>query len=107
MGQVISDVNSCFISPEQLPDGGYGLVQLFFLFSVYGYVLFWAAEEIAEGSELLLLLPKARTASASAMPVSRPPRPATHVAGSVATTDSGCGRQRGASRSGVPHLAHH
>merc|ERR1712196_90455 len=58
MGQVISDVNSCFISPEQLPDGVYGLVQLFFLFSVYGYVLFWAAEEIAEGSELLLLLPK-------------------------------------------------
>jgi len=68
MGQAISDVNSCFVSPEALPDGTYGLVQIFFLFSVYGYILFWAAEEIAEGSELLLLLPKATHGPAAGQP---------------------------------------
>ncbi|KUF93790.1 hypothetical protein AM588_10005551 [Phytophthora nicotianae] len=46
-----------FIDPKDLPDGGYGLIQVLFLGAVYGFVLFNASNLISDGSELLLLVP--------------------------------------------------
>ena len=40
-----------------LPDDGYGFFQLMFLLAVYGCILFYAANMIGDGSELLLLIP--------------------------------------------------
>ncbi|CAI5742951.1 unnamed protein product [Hyaloperonospora brassicae] len=48
---------SVFIDPQDLPDTGYGLVQVLFLGAVYGSVLFTASNLISDGSELLLLVP--------------------------------------------------
>jgi len=43
-------------------DGGdvYGLIQILFLLAVYFKILGWASDQIAEGSELLLLIPAIR-----------------------------------------------
>jgi hypothetical protein len=46
-----------FIDAGSLPDDGYGLVQLLTLMAVYGYVLFFSSNMIADSSELLLLVP--------------------------------------------------
>ncbi|KAI9911853.1 hypothetical protein PsorP6_009045 [Peronosclerospora sorghi] len=50
-------MSSIFIDPKDLPDGGYGLIQVLFLGAVYGFVLFNASNLISNGSELLLLVP--------------------------------------------------
>ena len=54
MGEALSRL---FIAPSALPNDGFGLVQLLFLMGVYSYVLFHGSNMIAEGSELLLLIP--------------------------------------------------
>lgn len=54
MGDFLSKL---FVSPEDLPDNGYGIVQLLFLLIVYGYILSYASNMISDGSELLLLIP--------------------------------------------------
>ena len=46
-----------FIDPDTLPEGHNGDVQVMFLGLVYGFILFTASGWIAEGSELLLLIP--------------------------------------------------
>ncbi|CAI5737285.1 unnamed protein product [Peronospora destructor] len=50
-------MSTMFIDPKDLPDGGYGLIQVLFLGAVYGFVLFNASNLISDGSELLLLVP--------------------------------------------------
>ncbi|CAI5701077.1 unnamed protein product [Peronospora effusa] len=50
-------MSAIFIDPKDLPDGGYGLIQVLFLGAVYGFVLFNASNLISDGSELLLLVP--------------------------------------------------
>ena len=50
-------MSSIFIEPSDLPSDGYGFVQLLFLFFVYARLLIWSADLIADGSELLLLVP--------------------------------------------------
>ena len=40
----------------------YGLIQILFLLAVYFKILGWASDQIAEGSELLLLIPAIRGA---------------------------------------------
>ncbi|KAI9986662.1 hypothetical protein PInf_025617 [Phytophthora infestans] len=50
-------MSGIFIDPKDLPDDGYGLVQVLFLGAVYGFVLFNASNLISDGSELLLLVP--------------------------------------------------
>lgn len=52
-----SFLGKLFINPEQLPEGGYGLFQLLFLMFIYGCALSWGSNLIADGSELLLLIP--------------------------------------------------
>ena len=46
-----------FIDPTILPADGYGFVQLLCLTAVYGKLLFEGSNLIADGSELLLLVP--------------------------------------------------
>lgn len=46
-----------FVDPKALPEDGYGFVQLLTLMAAYGYMLFVASNLIADGSELLLLVP--------------------------------------------------
>lgn len=50
-------MSSIFIDPKDLPESGYGLIQVLFLGAVYGFVLFNASNMISDGSELLLLVP--------------------------------------------------
>ncbi|RLN69317.1 hypothetical protein BBJ29_000226 [Phytophthora kernoviae] len=50
-------MSGVFIDPKDLPDDGYGLIQVLFLGAVYGFVLFNASNLISDGSELLLLVP--------------------------------------------------
>ncbi|CAH0481005.1 unnamed protein product [Peronospora belbahrii] len=50
-------MSTIFIDPKDLPDGGYGLIQVLFLGAVYGFVLYNASNLISDGSELLLLVP--------------------------------------------------
>jgi hypothetical protein len=52
------ELSKMFIDVGTLPEGGYGFVQLMFLFACYGYVLMTASNMISDGSELLLLVPK-------------------------------------------------
>ena len=52
MGEVIGKM---FVDVSQLPNDTDGLIQVLFLGSVYGYILFNASNMISEGSELLLL----------------------------------------------------
>ncbi|KAH9150306.1 hypothetical protein AeRB84_006625 [Aphanomyces euteiches] len=54
MSEVIKQL---FIDPKELPDTGYGFIQVVFLGLVYGYVLFHSSSLISDGSELLLLVP--------------------------------------------------
>jgi len=54
MGFSLAD---CFISPDLLPEGIYGDVQLAFLLITYAYILYQASNLISDGSELLLLVP--------------------------------------------------
>jgi hypothetical protein len=53
----IFKMSGFFIDPKDLPQDGYGLIQVLFLGAVYGYVLFNASNMISDGSELLLLVP--------------------------------------------------
>lgn len=46
-----------FIEVKELPNDGYGFVQLLFLGAAYGAVLFKASNWVKDGSELLLLIP--------------------------------------------------
>jgi hypothetical protein len=46
-----------FIDPTSFPRDGGGLVQLLFLFAVYGKLLMISADMISDGAELLLLVP--------------------------------------------------
>ena len=50
-------ISDFFVDPKELPADGYGFVQLLTLLVGYGYVLFIASNLIADGSELLLLVP--------------------------------------------------
>lgn len=52
-----ANMSGIFIDPKDLPEGGYGLIQVLFLGAVYGFVLFNASNMISDGSELLLLVP--------------------------------------------------
>jgi len=52
------DSGSCFTSVHHLSPSFGGIFQLVFLAFVYGSILFQASNLIAEGSELLLLIPK-------------------------------------------------
>lgn len=54
MGDVLGKL---FIDPQDLPNDGYGFVQVLFLAAAYGFVLFNASNMISDGSELLLLVP--------------------------------------------------
>jgi hypothetical protein len=54
MGFSLDDL---FVDVYDLPDDGYGFVQLIFLTLVYGFILFVAANLISDGSEFLLLIP--------------------------------------------------
>ena len=49
-------VVTCPFDPSD-PDWAWGMVQVLFLMAGYGYVLFMASNMLADGSELLLLVP--------------------------------------------------
>jgi len=51
-------ISPFFVNPAELPEDGYGLIQMTFLMSIYIYILALAADMISDGSELLLLIPK-------------------------------------------------
>ena len=46
-----------FIDVKEFPQNGYGLFQLLFITSIYGYILYNGSNMISDGSELLLLIP--------------------------------------------------
>lgn len=52
----MSGLSQLFIPPDSIESGGDGFVQLLFLMGSYGYILYWASNLIAEGSELLMLV---------------------------------------------------
>lgn len=54
MGNVLGQL---FIDPKEFPQDGFGFFQVFFLGSVYAYILFSSSNLISDGSELLLLVP--------------------------------------------------
>ena len=55
MGVILSKL---FIDVESIPQTGFGMIQLLFLFGVYSFILFKGANLISDGSELLLLIPR-------------------------------------------------
>jgi len=50
-------IGKLFVDPEDCPEDAYGFVQVLFLGAVYGFILFKSSNLIADGSELLLLVP--------------------------------------------------
>lgn len=50
-------LDDIFIDVKEFPQDGYGLFQLMFITSVYGYILYTGSNMISDGSELLLLIP--------------------------------------------------